>query len=104
LKYRRVSAASCNRRTLRTVALLGRFEVVQRVKERKQPHIGLGLEADEVGRVNDKHAVKRESGRLRVDVADAGKEQGRHGLSVRHAGAELPHDGFRATLARRALD
>ena len=54
--------------------------------------------------MHHEHAMQREAGRPRIDVANAGQKERGHELPVRNTAAHLFHGHFGALLPRRALD
>ena len=88
---------------LARIALLGGLERIHRIEQRQQAGIRRGLQADQVSRMDDEHAMKSKSRRTWVYVPDAGKEQRRHKLTIGNTLSQLRYEHFSAFLSGCSL-
>src|SRR5262249_44840360 len=86
------------------VAVLRFLEVIKGKEKRQQTRIGRSLEAKQVGRMDDEHAMQRESRRTTIDVANACEEERSHELPVGYAAPQLLDGHCGALLPWRAFD
>ena len=89
---------------LRDVLRLRFLELIEGPEERQQPVLGDRVQAHLIRRMDRQNTVEFETGRMRIDVADAGQKEGGQKIAVRQPALEFGDHHLEALLTGSPLD